>query len=106
MIELPYPPKELNPNKRLHWADKNKHKKAYFNSCYLLALGKQEGMKFSIEFCPPCNRKRDRDNIIASFKAGQDALAKAWGVDDANFEIIYKPIGKPVKDGCVKINFI
>ena len=103
-LELPYPPKELNPNKRLHWAKASKAKKAYRNQVYWMAQGRElKDFKLKITFHPPDRRKRDRDNCIAAFKAGQDGLADAWGVDDSIFEITYTPLGEPVKNGAVII---
>lgn len=61
--------------------------------------------KFKVTFHPPDKRKRDRDNIIASFKAGQDGLADAWGIDDNEFEITYA-LGEPRKGGAVIVEAI
>ena len=35
---LPWPPSELSPNGRLHWAKAYKHKKAYRQACWAVAL--------------------------------------------------------------------
>ena len=106
-ISLPFPPSILNPNSRPHWAPKTKAKKKYRRDCYYLA--KQimpeftEGMIYlKIIFHPPDKRKRDKDNIIASFKAGQDGMADAWRVDDSRFSASYD-IGDIIKHGCVSV---
>ncbi len=106
MIELPYPPAILNPNRKAHWAVKGKAFKRYKSDCYYKSFNKKGGLKFKITFHPPDKRRRDRDNIIGAFKAGQDGLAMAWEVDDSLFQITYMPLGEPVKDGKVIIEII
>ena len=59
-------------------------------------------MPVKITFQPPDRRKRDRDNMIAAFKAGQDGLADALGIDDAILVPTYDT-GEPVKGGRVDI---
>jgi len=55
---------------------------------------------FKITFLPPDNRRRDLDNCVGAFKAGQDALAKMVGIDDSHFDVSYSR-GDPVKGGAV-----
>jgi crossover junction endodeoxyribonuclease RusA len=38
-----------------------------------------------LDFYAPDKRRRDDDNMIASFKAGRDGIADALGVDDHRF---------------------
>lgn len=91
-VTLPWPPKELSPNARLHWSKKSKAAKAYRTACF--ALAREAGLKsvpfegrihLWIDFFPPDRRHRDDDNMIATFKAGRDGLADALGVDDKRF---------------------
>ena len=90
-VTLPWPPSELNPNKRLHWRRLSDAKKSYRQACY--ALAKQAGLSVDwegdihvwIDFYPPDRRARDDDNMIASFKSGRDGLADALGVNDKRF---------------------
>lgn len=90
-INLPWPPRELSPNARKHWAVVAKHKKAYRQICYLMA--KQAGIKSTesnkvvITFYKPSKRHMDLDNCLASMKAGLDGLADAMGVDDKHFRL-------------------
>lgn len=98
MLELPYPPKELSPNVRGHWAKKAKFFKVYKEQVYYLAKSHKPMIKFSITFFPR-SILQDRDNAIAAFKAGQDGLALAWGVNDRDFTITYEPITQSVKSG-------
>lgn len=93
---LPWPPKELSPNARMHWAALSKVKRKYRNACREQAIvqGAQPmaGYYFRVlvTFVPPDRRKRDRDNLIASMKAGFDGLADALQVDDAGFIPTYE----------------
>lgn len=110
-LVLPYPPSGLNPNKRMHWAVKAKLAKAYKSECFLLAKAaglKMEHkwtIKMSIEFTKPDRRKRDDDNIIASFKSGRDGVAQALGVDDNWFNVTYSVMKESVPNGRVVLVF-
>lgn len=109
-LVLPWPPKHLSPNARLHWAQRRAATKRYRSDCYFAAKAsgarvlEAETVAMTIAFCPPDRRRRDRDNAIASFKAGQDALADVLGVDDSRFAVTYAPgWGEPVKGGAVVV---
>jgi crossover junction endodeoxyribonuclease RusA len=103
---LPWMPKELSPNARVHWAKKAKAAKSYRADCHVVA--KSAGVKMPdgpallcLTFHPPDKRARDDDNLIASFKAGRDGIADALGIDDVRFAL-YVQIGEPVKHGAVR----
>lgn len=104
-IELPFPPKELNPNKRLHWAVKAKAKNRYRKDCHFLALA-QGVKKLEVDgkiriyatVHMPDMRRRDDDNITAAFKAGRDGFADALGVDDNRFVFTWE-ISEEVRPG-------
>jgi len=106
-LTLPWPPKGLSPNPRLHWAAKSKLTKAYKEVCW--ALCKQAGMvapdsqriALWLDVYPPDRRARDDDNIIASFKAGRDGLALALGIDDKRF--VLRPFVKDQIGGFIKV---
>jgi crossover junction endodeoxyribonuclease RusA len=92
-ITLPWPPKDLSPNSRVHWARKSKAAKTYRALCNIIT--KQSGAKVDwdgvihvwMDFYPPDKRRRDDDNMIGSFKSGRDGMAEALGVDDKRFRI-------------------
>ena len=91
-IVLPWPPKELNPNKRLHWATLSKAKKSYRSACFYIAKQtkpnvNKEKVSLAITFYKPDRRHRDLDNMLASMKSGLDGLADALGVNDRHFLI-------------------
>lgn len=112
-VELPFPPAELSPNRRLHWAKKAKSVKAYRNWVSLMTQAEvppidrgrwpYDGeIPISVTFFPPDNRRRDRDNMLASFKAGFDGIADALGVDDNRFIPTHR-VGEVVKGGKVLV---
>lgn len=111
-IELPYPPERLNPNNQ--YRSKVAHNRVfqqYKAHCRFLAIGKKPEpnenghYEITITFHPSCNRPyRNLDNAIAAFKAGQDGIADAWGIDDKDITPNYTPeFGEPVKGGKVVV---
>ena len=90
-VQLPWFPKELNPNARKHWSVVAKHKKSYRSVCYLLAkqagIKPTESMRVVLTFYKPSNRHMDLDNCLAAIKAGLDGLADAIKVDDRHFKL-------------------
>lgn len=95
-FDLPWFPKELNPNSRCHWATVAKHKKTYREAAFIMtkialckdgAVLPEPGQKvhITLEFYPPNRRKHDLDNCLASMKAGLDGVSDALKVDDQNF---------------------
>lgn len=97
-VVLPWPPKELSPNARLHHMALHRAKKAYRTACWLQArkagmsaatlLGAEEA-EVHLVFYPPDKRNRDADNMLASMKAGLDGLADALKVDDSIFRVTF-----------------
>lgn len=92
-ITFPWPPKDLSPNARIHWARKAKAAKSYKTACWALTLAAGVSIDWDGEvhlwltFLPPDRRSRDDDNLIASFKNGRDGLAQALGIDDKRFRL-------------------
>lgn len=93
-VILPWPPKELNPNARIHWAKKAPIAKKYKQVCWALIKEARlvapdcERIAMWLDFYPPDRRARDDDNIIASFKHGRDGVALALGIDDKRFRVM------------------
>lgn len=93
ILTLPWPPKELSPNARLHWAKLAKAKRAYRDACAWTA--KQQGAKqidadklhLSLTFHAPTRRAYDLDNALARMKAGLDGLADVLAVDDSRWSL-------------------
>ena len=91
-VTLPWPPKALSPNARVHWSVKSQAAKSYrrhcSDLCKLANVVKPETdgrLHLWLEFFPPDRRHRDDDNMIASFKSGRDGIADALGIDDKRF---------------------
>lgn len=106
VIELPFPPAKLSPNARCHWAQKARVFKAYKFQCFALLARHRDQLQgrdsYELRFCPPDNRRRDLDNMLASSKAALDALALVSGVDDSKFNLTIAK-GEPVKGGAVVV---
>lgn len=92
MIVLPWPPRELHPNARVHWAKRAKHTKA----CRTRAGWETKAAKLQVPngdvsvcmvFCPPDNRRRDLDGCLSASKAFLDGVADGLGVDDSKFKL-------------------
>lgn len=113
-VTLPWMPKGLSPNDRMHWRKKAPITKAYKEACW--ALCKEAGLMLPVvgsdpmikssryhiwlDFYPPNTAHRDDDNCIASFKAGRDGLALALGIDDRQFichSMVWREVGGFVK---------
>lgn len=104
MIELPFPPAVLSPNARPHWGKRHRAAKKYKGDCMLLMSQYRRDLAgraaFEITFYPPTAHRHDRDNLIARFKYGQDALAEITGVNDSEFVMTYR-VGKSREGGAV-----
>lgn len=108
-ITLPWPPKALSPNARVHWAVRSKATRSYFQAAYYhakaarWALEHDGPVRLCITFHPPDKRHRDDDNLIASFKAARDGIALALEMNDRHF-VTVATIGEPVKCGAVVVS--
>ena len=92
-IVLPWPPSELSPNKRQHWAQLAKAKKLYRAACAtqarLQGLDRMsvDAVHLKLTFAPPTRRRFDLDNLLARMKSGLDGLADVIGVDDSRWTL-------------------
>lgn len=94
-ITLPWPHQDLSPNSRVHWRTVAKRKKAAKETALWATTYGAKGewrvgqenarIKLSLRFAPPSNRHYDLDGLISRFKAYQDGIAQAIGVNDRNF---------------------
>lgn len=93
-IILPFPPSELSPNRRLHWAQLAKAKKQYRQACWAVTKAKpiqpfNDGkLRLELVFYLPNRRSIDRDNLLARMKSGIDGMADALIVNDKRFDPI------------------
>ena len=89
---LPWPPRILWPNARVHHMALYRAKKLYAEQCAWLCIDLKtkemygaERVNARITFFPPDRRRRDMDNMLAAIKAGIDAVASHVGVDDSKW---------------------
>ncbi|MBV6304918.1 endonuclease [Candidimonas humi] len=92
ILELPWPPKELSPNARVHWAKKAAAAKRYKRICWTITKAAkgdriQGRRRVDLRFYPKTPRRRDEDNLIGWMKYGLDGIALALGIDDSQFQI-------------------
>lgn len=116
MITLPWPDNRLSPNARIHWSKRREVVKAAreaaawtvkaqmpLHARQAVAQG-EEPIPVTISFIPPDHRRRDDDNMVASFKAARDGIADALGVDDRRFRPHYL-FCQPEKVGKIEVRF-
>lgn len=106
-ITLPWPPRELSPNSRVHWATRARcatrvRQHAYWTARAIAGdASLPDGpIPVALEFRPPNLRRRDWDNLLASMKSGLDGISQALGVDDHRFQLRME-VGEPVQSGVV-----
>ena len=106
-VAFPWPPTCLSPNARLHRLQKAAAVKSYRAACgwqMKAARVEVQPKHLTIMFRPPDARRRDLDNMLASFKAGLDGIADATSCDDYNWSLTIHR-GQPVKGGEVLVWF-
>lgn len=113
IIELPYPNKDLMPNRKngKHWASTKKVKDQAIEDAYYLALQARKQAIMSTEGLIPMTityiqsdkRYRDLDNLLAASKASIDGIARALNVDDSIFEPITIKRGYDPKRSLMKV---
>lgn len=108
-IELPWPDRKLSPNSRAHWRAKSAYQQAAHRNGYALARNAISGLRLRFDptfpvvlvFCPPNNRRRDLDNLLASMKHYLDGIADALDVDDRRFRPVTADWGDVRAGGAV-----
>lgn len=108
-VTLPWPPSALRPNASSPgaWRRKQAAAKAYRAQCLPLCRTALHRPDYStvhvhMDFAPPDRRRRDLDNMLASFKHGLDAVSEAIGIDDSDFSLSLRKV-EPVKHGAVHV---
>lgn len=110
-IALPWPPRELHPNARTHWAKKAKATRAARlwaqTATYAAGVRPRDcdipaSMKATAVFCPPDSRRRDTDGMLSNIKAYLDGIADVIGIDDSRWELHLRR-EDPCKGGAVFI---
>lgn len=117
VINVSWPPKQLSPNGRYHWAQVARCSKkarsearlmmwAELQRRNLLVIDPKKITKVGISylFVPPDRRARDDDNLIRAMKPYRDGIAEALGVDDKIFRTQESDFGKPMRPAYVVIH--
>ncbi len=106
-IELPWPPRELHPNARIHWAAKARiTRKARLwaqQATWAAGIRKAQpdtALKATAVFAPPDNRRRDTDGMLSSIKAYLDGISDVIGIDDSKWQLALRR-EDPRKGGAV-----
>ncbi|MBZ9759463.1 endonuclease [Mesorhizobium sp. CA8] len=95
-IDLPWPPRELHPNARVHWRRRARAAKM----CRTLGWGMTltagvrgndpdipQALKVTAVFFPPDDRRRDEDGMLSNIKSYLDGISDVIGVDDSKWQI-------------------
>ncbi len=94
-VTLPFPAPELFPNRRngQHWGKTNNAKEAAKDAAFWLTKQAMNGytppdgyIPLSVVFVTPTRHRRDWDGMAGAFKAAQDGIAAALGIDDSRFK--------------------
>jgi crossover junction endodeoxyribonuclease RusA len=110
-IELPWPPRELHPNARVHWAKRAKAAKQARTLGWGMTLTAgirrndpdiPKDLKVTAVFFPPDDRKRDADGMLSNIKSYLDGISDVIGVDDSKWQIAIRREAKK-KGGLVRI---
>jgi crossover junction endodeoxyribonuclease RusA len=111
IIRLPWYPRELSPNERVHWAVKANATARYRKECGWLAKSQgvlpteKEIVKMTMVFFPKKRgRQPDKDNMIAATKALRDGLQDALTMDDSRFVVEYA-VGEKTTGGAITVEF-
>ena len=114
-IVLGWPPSDLSPNARLHWAKLAKAKKSYRQKCNTVSKNQLKKYKYDnlperlvleMTFIPPDRRNYDRDNLVARMKSGIDGLADALRINDKRFNTVISTMDTDYLGGFVRIRIL
>jgi len=95
VVKLPFPDASLFPNRRngQHWGKTNDakvsaHETAFFSTKQVSGgyVPPDGFIPLSVLFVTPTRHRRDWDGMAGAFKAYQDGMAAALGIDDSRFK--------------------
>ncbi len=101
-VRLDWPPRELSPNARSHWARRQRWVRTYRGEAKVAALTAMGTQRFTLRppvaamvvFHPPDGRSRDQDNLLAMLKPAWDGFQDAGIIEDDSADKLR--IGTPV----------
>ena len=116
-IVLGWPPTDLSPNARKHWAVVAKAKRQYRKDCFSVSKEQlkkyknitdniHEKLVLEMTFIPPDRRSYDRDNLVARMKSGIDGLADALRINDKRFNTVISTMDSDYLGGFVRIRIL
>ena len=114
-LVLGWPPSDLSPNARLHWAKVARAKKQYRQACNSVSKEQLKKYKYTelpeflvleMVFIPPDKRNYDRDNLVARMKSGIDGLADAMRINDKRFNTVISTMDQNYLGGFVRIRIL
>jgi hypothetical protein len=105
---LPYPDSRLSANSRfdrraLTAVRKDAREAGYFAVKEANLTVPDVSLQMFIKICPPDNRVRDDDGVIASLKSYRDGIFKALGINDRKVRLTTSGFGKVIPGGAVYI---
>jgi len=105
-IFFPWLDSRLSPNKRIDRRALIAVKRDAKELAMLLTFESrliliETDLQIKITFCPPDERRRDLDNLYATFKPYQDGIFEALAMDDSLIDRVILQRGETVKDGYV-----
>lgn len=105
-IFFPWLDSRLSPNKRIDRRALIGAKRDAKNLAMLITRDSklvllEADLQIKITFCPPDKRRRDLDNLYATFKPYQDGIFEALRMDDSLIDRVILQRGETVKDGYV-----
>lgn len=106
---FPWPDSRLSPNKRFDRRALIAVKGEAKNEAYAITANTTivldcDALQLTLTFYPPDRRKRDLDNLYATFKAYQDGMFLALGIDDCKIERVILQRGNPIPGGQVFVD--
>lgn len=106
---FPWPDSRLSPNKRIDRRALFHVKHAAKDEAFAITHNSKvvvinTDLQLTLTFYPPDRRKRDLDNLYASWKAYQDGMFAALGVDDSKIERVILQRGNPIPGGQVFVD--
>ena len=108
IVTLPWPYRGLHPNERMDRRAVASTRRRYRHDCALMAKAggarkiEAKALHVTLTFCPPDNRLRDLDGMLAAAKSAIDGLADVLGVDDSTWSLTLRR-ADPVKGGQIAV---
>lgn len=107
-VDLPWPPRVLHPNARVHWGQRARSaKKARADAAWAaraagIKKSTASGLHVTAVFTPPDARVRDEADMLSNIKAALDGISDATGIDDSKFKVAIRR-EPPRKPGAVRL---